>query len=246
MEDKFPNLFTWEHPVFESAEYLLFKRQILAAVHAAIPPAQSALDEIVPEVANEIRNTRNASDTKLGALTAQIASIGEQMTRIEGQNSQFLALLSSGQIGLTLQSGTQRTVAGSVVNQTSAAGNHVAAGTCVAAGADVGGRVSMSRSLLTVKEVWDEWSKGGSTPPIKKLEEDGFWRKGRDAESRFFQRRYLIIKKIILLVDFGMDEVEAVEVVEVERGTRSLNKFSEDIAKAASAERSAKKMRGEK
>jgi hypothetical protein len=87
---------------------------------------------------------------------------------------------------------------------------------------------------MTVKELWEEWTIGyplriPPIPSIRSLETEGiYWREG--SESRFFNRRKLILDQVI---DNGMSNDASIIAVEAMKGgASSLNSLSKRINSA--------------
>ncbi len=89
----------------------------------------------------------------------------------------------------------------------------------------------MSRAPgMTVADLWEEWTiglRGG--PAIRDLEREGTtWRRS-PSESRFFQRRKIVLDEVQRLVDGGRGAVEAVAEVVAGHVGKELNAISEAL-----------------
>ena len=92
----------------------------------------------------------------------------------------------------------------------------------------------MSRHSKTVNQLWIEWKYGiGNNPSIQRLENDyGIAWRSSAAETKYFNRRRIIINKIESLIESGMSEREAIETVErmrMEMRNKSLAELQDAI-----------------
>jgi hypothetical protein len=92
---------------------------------------------------------------------------------------------------------------------------------------------SLSRCIYTVKDLWKEWNHGlDGNPSVVSLENrlGTSWR-ASCKEMKFFSRRNVIIKYVKKLMNEGFTEQQSLSIAELERGTKSLDKFSKELSK---------------
>ncbi|KAA8900565.1 transcriptional activator of glycolytic enzymes-domain-containing protein [Sphaerosporella brunnea] len=96
----------------------------------------------------------------------------------------------------------------------------------------------LSRSIKTVNELWQEWTKGlaPDQPSVVYLESTygPKWR-STQAERKFYSRRKVIIEEVRKLIDQGRTEWDAISDVDEWRGGRSLDKLSKTIVEKRKA-----------
>lgn len=84
---------------------------------------------------------------------------------------------------------------------------------------------AMSRSLVTVRELWSEWHVGINGQPSLSREFGTRWRASA-RESKFFSRRKCIIRYVTSLISQGHTKDEAIRKTDEKRGSKSLDGFS--------------------
>ena len=222
LQQEHPSLFIWQHPLFLSDEFLAFKQEQLRNISSAVDPLAISLEELLPEVANEIRQNR-LSINRLNQTVDQLASLqrlsqensSSEFQRLQTVFSTVLRAISDPisiplppQEPLPLSTNLTPTVLPSI-------------------------RVKMKRDVnMTVAQLWQEWTVGiDGGPSIRELERatNRTWRTCDKTESRYFQRRFLIIDAIQKLIDSGMPEAEAVARLESQRGSRPLHKLYREL-----------------
>jgi hypothetical protein len=112
----------------------------------------------------------------------------------------------------------------------------VAAPTLIA-GAFAPAPVYIQRVLRTVKELWREWKEGiAGGPAVEQLEKEygHHWR--TDAQQKtWFCRRKVILDEVLRLVDSSIPLADAIKKLDSDRGSRSLNSFSDELRKQRKA-----------
>jgi hypothetical protein len=89
----------------------------------------------------------------------------------------------------------------------------------------------LSRSIKTVGELWQEWTKGlAGAPSVISLESTygPKWR-STQAERKFYSRRKVIIEEVKKQIDQGRPEWDAIAIVDGWRDNRSLDRLSKTI-----------------
>ena len=88
-------------------------------------------------------------------------------------------------------------------------------------------------ALHTIEDLWKTWTEGmNGQPAVEALEKD--WGKDWRREGpvgRWFSARRPLIEKVQVHVSQGCTVQAAISLVEMERGSRSLDRFYKDIVR---------------
>ncbi len=227
LKEKFPNLSIWNNPVFTCQDYQDYRQELLLQVEEEVPPAEITLEAAMPDLTDMIRGQHQQLMDKINTLQSSI-----------DVNQRLLDDLTSGNATFTLSVPRRQTASQVLTNNnaqgTGAIGSSIS--TNVAAQVvlstpnitNTGGMpdFKMNRLLVSVKNLWKEYTEGfPGGYAVRQLEADWgtAWRKN-PTESRFFNRRMVIIREIKRLQrEEGKTESQAVDLLDRRRGNNSLD-----------------------
>ena len=100
----------------------------------------------------------------------------------------------------------------------------------------------MSRSTHTIKEIWNEYQNGICGAPSIRFLNITYGNKWRatNTESKHYSRRLPIYRAISLLVDEGLSEIDAVNLMTSQKGNTSLVQFAISLSTVLSNKEQAK------
>ena len=211
MRKSHPNLYLWRDPFFLSPEFLAYEQECLSIPDSAIEePAHLELQRVLPELVSRMDSQHESIHSIVNHVHSDVRANAQFLNGMQSRLSQgFL------DIGRSLSShGASSNLNGvtptNVIQATNSSTVPV---------------YTMDRSVISVKDLWREYTEGiAGGPAVRALEaaHGAKWRKS-DKERRFFNRRKFIWLKIEELVGNGSSEEEAVDHLE---NIRLANNFS--------------------
>jgi hypothetical protein len=221
LKDAFPNLFIWNHSLFQTQQYLEFAATLKDSVETSTVPEEERLKQAVPLIAEKLCDVtrvlvdqHNVIHTKLDTHHAVHTTFQKKMADI-----------FSGRAHITLTTDSFHNDA-TEIDSLPPDENNSPQTVAVPTDRSIPS-YALSRNLTTVHEVWTEYSCGiGCNPAVKDLEIT-FGTKWRKApkEQRYFCRRSILYHKIQQLISEGFTEADAVNKLEM---LRTSNKFTLD------------------
>ena len=222
---------------------------------------EQVLPEVSHAVYNTRDSLHHQAQHLHAAMNVQLSALIQQMNNVAAIATSFSNLTSGGQLPLTIQfghppSGPLTAAAADTRGASSQqeASNIMQSGVAVTAafrapteGQDKGIGLPTSRlppspaqppsfrlpALHTIGDLWRAWKEGmGGQPAVEALEKD--WGKDWRREGkvgRWFSARRPLIEKVYGRISQGCSTEAAVELVERERGSRSLDKFYKDYVR---------------
>lgn len=243
MKKKYPYHYMWTNAIFETNVYKEFESELgqsITANNSKFSMSQH-LEVLMPEMAAVMKAGFDAISTTLGMFDAKMSHNLENIKGMQLSNRNLLAdaLL---QASIQVRQGDvplePRTSPSSSVTSLPSVAPPVSLPIPVTASSqNEVPTYKMKRNLVTVTDLWREYSVGiGSGPSIKSLEENynAKWRsQGSKTESRFFLRRLPIFKEIEKAsMEKGITCEEAAQLIEQGRIRKrySLNQVGEHIS----------------
>lgn len=203
MKQKYPNYYLWTCNIFLSHLYKDFECQVLAAVadnEQAFSTSQM-LQAVLPDLASSIRTGFEQLAAKFQVLQSNQEAMEQRMEagdrraeENDKRNAQNFADFFA--LGYNLFNGNDSSPSLPLPSSSSPS--------LVSPLSSVAPNYSMSRSIVTIVDVWREYDVGlGNGPSVKRLEEQfgTGWRKDKK-ESRFFSRR----KEIYTMIEEKAEE----------------------------------------
>ena len=255
LQDCYPELFLWRHSLFRSTEYQNFKSELLNAVDVEEDPSITRMEDVMPDMCAAVRHQTNTITMDMSIHGTRLSRIENQLNRIETQLNREITQLNRDRTQLnrivsgmhafsSISIGSQLNQAGSQFegpddfeSVDSENGDVIEPNRVIIAQTAPRQKFKMIRNeKMTVKELWEEWTIGyplrvPPIPSIRSLETQGtYWREG--SESRYFNRRKLILDQVQFRIDNGMSNDAAIIAVEAMKGALSLNSLSNSITRA--------------
>jgi hypothetical protein len=216
---------------------------------------EQVLPEVSHAVYNTRDSLHHQAQHLHAALHVQLSALIQQMNNVAAIATSFSNLTSGGQLPLTIQFGhhpAHSSTAAVATDTRGAPSQQPGVGVTAAfrdpvEGQDSGGMAGQPTSpppplspaqppsfrllaLHTIGDLWRAWKEGiGGQPAVEALEKD--WGKEWRREGkvgRWFSARRPLIEKVYRWISQGCSAEAAVELVERERGSRSLDKFYKD------------------
>lgn len=224
LKGKYPGSFIWSHSIFDTDIYKDYEERLSAAIAANDEKFKMSqhLEVLLPEVAAAMKTGFDSMNAMLNIVQSQNQLTLDAVKQLEAENRTMLAD-SFLQISNMLRQGDENTQ----IQQTSTilpSSSVPLSSIPSPSTANSSGLPSfkMSRSLISVTDVWREYSVGlAGKPSIKSMEEQygADWRKvDNRTESRFFTRRLPLYKKIESLSnERGISCEEAAQFLEFRR-----------------------------
>ena len=227
MKSRFPDLFLWQHELFSDPLFLSFERQLKESIASAQDPHDLQIQVLLPGVLETMNeNHRSIQSEAAGRHLAAMEILNEQKLEQQRLSNAVFDILSGkapiriqadlSNSGISSAPASNKTETVPAINLqeilsnsgiSSAPANNVTETRSVSAvsqgssSREIGVvQYSMSRNIVTVRDVYREWSTGlGTGPAVKSLEETygTKWRKA-DKDMRHFNRRKLIIDEVEL------------------------------------------------
>lgn len=209
LQDIYPNLFIWQHPLFSTVEYKAFAKQLKSTIASSGIPEEERLAQSVPLIADRLANLSEILHDHHNVINNKLDSQLRTHSLLEEKINNIFSGRSA--LRIVADSFTPCSSPNAIIPER----NHEVTQNVHA---EVP-KYTLSRSLHTVAEVWMEYVRGiGNNPSVKELElkYGAKWRR-EPKEQRFFSRRKNIYRKVEQLVDQGLSEVDAVNTLEEER-----------------------------
>ncbi|EIE88996.1 hypothetical protein RO3G_13707 [Rhizopus delemar RA 99-880] len=230
LKGKYPGSFIWSHSIFDTDIYKDYEERLSSAIAANDEKFKMSqhLEVLLPEVAAAMKTGFDSMNAMLNIVQSQNQLTLNAVKQLEAENRTMLAD-SFLQISNMLRQGDENTQ----IQQTSTilpSSSVPLSSIPSPSAANSRGLPSfkMSRSLISVTDVWREYSVGlAGKPSIKSMEEQygADWRKvDNRTESRFFTRRLPLYKKIESLSnERGISCEEAAQFLEFRRVSDKLS-----------------------
>ncbi|KAL3675821.1 hypothetical protein R1sor_025769 [Riccia sorocarpa] len=185
----------WKHCVFSDPSYISFAEQLSVAVANQVDPAELQLQRAMPIMTDRISslhedltNKFNGVELRLSQQTEELRGLKSRLEDIMNGNAEMRLCArfdmnwpSSRQTSTLEQRVDVNTNAGSSRIET----------------IDLPRTYRLSRGIITVTDLWREWTEGlGGGPSVKELERKWgtAWCEGN--ERRFFNRRKIVLEAI--------------------------------------------------
>ncbi|KAL3702058.1 hypothetical protein R1sor_020080 [Riccia sorocarpa] len=185
----------WKHGVFSDPSYISFAEQLSVAVANQVDPAELQLQRAMPIMTDRISslhedltNKFNGVELRLSQQTEELRGLKSRLEDIMNGNAEMRLCArfdmnwpSSRQTSTLEQRVDVNTNAGSSRIET----------------IDLPRTYRLSRGIITVTDLWREWTEGlGGGPSVKELERKWgtAWCEGN--ERRFFNRRKIVLEAI--------------------------------------------------
>ena len=225
LKRQFPDLFIWTNALFTTSEFLEFEKRMERCIAESSRPDDQRIREILPNLISRIGEEFSAIRS---SVSANLAAIERTLGNVEHLSEKFDDVFSGrtnlslnvplngrkGPAGAPTFSGAIKATEDLTVKDNLQVGqpeNAVAISSAISAAESAAMHIAgnqqlesippvykMSRSVLTVFDMWREWTTGiGGAPSVKCLE-DAWGAKWRisPTESRFFNRRKIIIDHV--------------------------------------------------
>jgi hypothetical protein len=182
LQDYCPNLFIWKHPIFSSAEYKTFAKELKSAAASNVMPEEERLAQAISLVANKLSEISGILMDNYNVITQ----------KLDCQQESHSIQLSQMQNIFCCQS-TIRIVADSIVDTFSASlsptytmMDSIIAAAQVPVPEEIP-KYSLSKSLTTVAEVWMEYVHGiGTNQSVLEMETKYGTKWRRDPKEQLF------------------------------------------------------------
>jgi Centromere DNA-binding protein complex CBF3 subunit, domain 2/Transcriptional activator of glycolytic enzymes len=257
LQPAYPDLPFFRHAAFRGPTWDAYAELVRAAVQNPEYSRSLLLEQVMPEVSHAVYNSRDslhqqaqhlhaALKVQQAQLSSQLAALATQMSTVTAIAASLSHLTGGGQLPLTIQFGAPPS--GSV-------GVGVGVGVAVAAAPGPGGPVPVVQPvqrggrpaaepaqrpptfellpLHTIGDLWTAWKEGvGGQQAVEALEEA--WGKDWRREGRvakWYSARRPLVEKVSKWIIQGYSTTAAIERVECERSSRSLDRFYKDYVK---------------
>ncbi len=225
LRQKYPHLFIWNHPLFSSQEYLSFEGELQNAMRNAPEPQMATITQLVPEIAQSINN-----------ISAEVA---RSNAKVDQLNIRIDRVLRAQRILNSIQQVINERVEEDVVQdqnrQEEVERVHENMNMQLAPPPEIliareTGNYKMRRNIqMTVMDQWTEFNQGlDGYPPVRELAAGSNWKRN-EAESRYYRNRRTIINEIDKMIENGLAEEEAVNVMEQKRSDKTLDWLIKEI-----------------
>ncbi|EED16701.1 short-chain dehydrogenase, putative [Talaromyces stipitatus ATCC 10500] len=232
LQQEFPGHSMWTHPLFQRSDFQSFSQQIIDLVRTSETPHEIKLRQTIPLVANRIttigENLEHIIQLNHQQTQDSIRAIQSQMDQLFSGEVTFTARLTGSDEkpstpGNTTSQSTEQNTAHTVVQSLQVTPNPIQDHP---PGIHLPNEPSgsppfyrMSRTIQTVRELWEEWHVGiHGNPSIQSLEDSYGCRWRSDNKERvFFSRRKVIIDWIQARVSKGILLADAIDEIELMR-----------------------------
>jgi len=207
---EFPQHPIFKHPLFHTAEYKAFELSVCGALALAVTedPYSIAIQKAVPALNDRLRTMtgviQNGQVTHAQALRSLEGIIASRVSQLTSAIDDFVGGSFTCQFVPRSQGQGQAYAGPRTLPFTGAAAGPLAPAplplTALASAPSVP-EYSMSRTIQTIPELWQEWTTGlHGQPSIEKLDElyGSRWRTGpgKASERQFYSRRKTLITEI--------------------------------------------------
>jgi hypothetical protein len=196
------------------------------------------LEQVLPEVSHAVYNSRDSLHHQAqhlhAALRVQLSALVAQVNNVAAIATSFSQLTSGGQLPLTIQFG--HPPSSSVGVAAAPEGLAVPAPLAQPRQPAEPAQLPPAFELLplhTIGDLWTAWKEGiGGQQAVEALEEA--W--GRDWRregrvTKWYSARRPLVEKVYKWIAQGCSATAAIELVERERGSRSLDRFYKDYVR---------------
>ncbi len=222
-----PELFIWAHPVFQSHDYNSFAQELEMAMQEAQEPAVANVMDVVPEIANALNNL----SAEVGRVNTKIAMLNTRMDRLSRGYQVFNVMQSAIQEAAVLVN-DEASESGPSNGESAHEAAALPHSRIIALPQQTNPTVYRMRRdpKMTVLQLWTEFTVGiEGGPAVRTLEEQGKTWRSDAIESRFFRNRRTILEELQVMIDNGLSEEAAVNVMEQRKGSRTIDWLIKDL-----------------
>jgi heme oxygenase len=83
LQECYPELFLWRHPLFTSTNYQNFKSELLDAVQVEVDPSVTRMEDVMPDMCAAVRHQTNTITMDMSIHGTRLSRIENQLNRIE-------------------------------------------------------------------------------------------------------------------------------------------------------------------
>lgn len=232
LQDQFKHE-VFEQPIWQSTEFLTYKKQLMEAIKNAVNPVKTELSVVVPDLITYLNETQLPTIQKasmgVDRIEQQLNIVTKNITAVERDIKKlktYVNGIGTAFSGIHMEKSSEEerdtdTKEGEKNNDETDDGQKSNLF-----------EFAMSSAVTSVGRLWDEFKIGiNGKPAVEEVERSigTAWRKC-DSKKQWFLRRRKIIKKVEELSnEFGKEK--AIELLEEFRGVNSLNWLSKNVAK---------------
>jgi hypothetical protein len=238
LQKEFPEHPMWDHTIFQREDYQDFARLVSQSLLHTETPREIQLQQTIPMIADRLSIIQKDLHQTIDQQGCQAQS---QLQKISSQLDNLL----SGRVAFTVRASEMPTeqVSGSRMPQPTSSSElnqvddqdqptgqlqpHLISNTMNAEEHSFPPAYTLSRTIQTVPELWQEWTQGiEGNPPVEMLERryGSTWRSSHK-EAVLFSRRKVIINEIYSRKDSGFSIEAAVEDLELVRTRAKLSLY---------------------
>ena len=230
--EKYPDLFLWNHDVFQDPAFHNYKTELLAAMAATTDPISLTIRAVVPTLATEMAQTRQVltqaievGNTKMGHIGEDVHTLRQQVVALHGCVQGMRQMLNNGMRLVPVNPVVPMIIDGVAPMDVDGEENILVANQQSFSQSPPAQQYKMIRDeKMSVASLWEEWKT--TVEPLEQSQGTA-WRPG--GESRYFQRRKKVIDAIQQRINGGMSPSDAVATLETMRAGKSLNKLSQEL-----------------
>lgn len=225
MQDLFPNHPMWQHPVFQSTEFLAFKNEARERVVQTEDPADHRLQKAMPDVKAKLDGLHEDLKASLDKVSTKVDKVAGKVDAMQSDMAQLGAMMRPLFGGTALfrmqvvNPDDQTSTAEFAIASTADESTEPAYAVVSSGSEDLHARTfKLSRGIERVSQLWKEWYEGvDGRPAVQSLEDEFGTRWCSSDERRFFNRRRKVIdlaRRIVELVKSARicEESDAVAV----------------------------------
>ena len=238
LQPTYPDLPFFRHEIFRVPSWPLYAELVRAAVLNPEYSRSLLLEQVLPEVNHAVYNSRDSLHHQAqhlhAALRVQLSALVAQVNNVAAIATSFSQLTSGGQLPLTIQFG--HPPSSSVGVAAAPEGLAQLAQPAQPRQPAEPAQLPPAFELLplhTIGDLWTAWKEGiGGQQAVEALEEA--W--GRDWRregrvTKWYSARRPLVEKVYKWIAQGCSATAAIELVERERGSRSLDRFYKDYVR---------------